>query len=207
MLDAGAGERRIQPLFTHNTYVSQDFAAYAGGVDTMPPSSSSEWDRTWDSGSCDIICDIVSIPRPSESFDLITLLEVVEHLPDPAAAIQELARLLKPGGSLLITCPNLCAEHQTPYFYYSGFSRYFFQNLLQDSTGLQLTSLVPQGDFISAHFSELRQLLYASSSKIITLPLLLTLVGAEKFVRFLTSIGHVPQPVSCSGWSAVYTKQ
>ncbi|MBL9189262.1 MAG: methyltransferase domain-containing protein [Opitutaceae bacterium] len=45
--------------------------------------------------------------EPEASFDLISLIEVIEHLPDPLGPLQLVARLLKPGGLLLLTTGNL----------------------------------------------------------------------------------------------------
>jgi SAM-dependent methyltransferase len=44
---------------------------------------------------------------PDEHFDVITAWAVFEHLDDPAAAFAECARLLRPGGRLVIQVPNL----------------------------------------------------------------------------------------------------
>jgi SAM-dependent methyltransferase len=40
------------------------------------------------------------------SFDTVVSCETVEHVPDPRRALGELARVLKPGGRLLLTTPN-----------------------------------------------------------------------------------------------------
>ena len=43
---------------------------------------------------------------PDAAFDAITLIEIVEHLRDPLALLRECARILKPGGVVLVTTPN-----------------------------------------------------------------------------------------------------
>jgi SAM-dependent methyltransferase len=43
---------------------------------------------------------------PSASFDVVVASHVLEHLPDPAAAAAEIARVLKPGGRLYAAVPN-----------------------------------------------------------------------------------------------------
>jgi 2-polyprenyl-3-methyl-5-hydroxy-6-metoxy-1,4-benzoquinol methylase len=44
---------------------------------------------------------------PAGRFDLIVLLQVIEHVADPAALVGRLARLLAPGGLLVIETPNV----------------------------------------------------------------------------------------------------
>ncbi|KPV40169.1 3-demethylubiquinone-9 3-methyltransferase [Thiohalorhabdus denitrificans] len=46
------------------------------------------------------------LPEEAESFDVITCMEVLEHVPDPARLVDECARLLKPGGTLFFATLN-----------------------------------------------------------------------------------------------------
>jgi len=43
---------------------------------------------------------------PNGAFDFVTLWHVLEHLPEPRESLREVARLLKPGGRLLVEVPN-----------------------------------------------------------------------------------------------------
>lgn len=43
---------------------------------------------------------------PDSSFDIITMDQVIEHMSDPIATLRGTARLLRPGGSLVISTPN-----------------------------------------------------------------------------------------------------
>lgn len=50
--------------------------------------------------------DIMSQSFDNNTFDLAISCETIEHIPNPQKAINELHRVLKPGGILLLTCPN-----------------------------------------------------------------------------------------------------
>ncbi len=52
------------------------------------------------------VTDIQAIPHPEASFDMVISCETIEHVSDPRRALGELARVLKPGGRLLLTTPN-----------------------------------------------------------------------------------------------------
>jgi SAM-dependent methyltransferase len=49
--------------------------------------------------------DLTRLPFPDGSFDGVVCGEVLEHIPDDAAAIRELRRVLRPGGVLVATVP------------------------------------------------------------------------------------------------------
>lgn len=46
---------------------------------------------------------------PPDSYDAITMLDVIEHIPDPAGTLREAQRILKPGGVLFVLTPNVDA--------------------------------------------------------------------------------------------------
>lgn len=43
---------------------------------------------------------------PPDRYDLVTMIEVIEHLLDPASALAQVRRVLRPGGRLVVTTPN-----------------------------------------------------------------------------------------------------
>jgi methionine biosynthesis protein MetW len=49
------------------------------------------------------------LPFEDESFDCVVFGEVIEHIVDPDFALQELSRILKAGGLLIVTTPNLAS--------------------------------------------------------------------------------------------------
>ena len=50
--------------------------------------------------------DATEIPLPSESFDVVTCQTVLMHLAQPADALREMLRILRPGGLLVCVEPN-----------------------------------------------------------------------------------------------------
>jgi 2-polyprenyl-3-methyl-5-hydroxy-6-metoxy-1,4-benzoquinol methylase len=50
--------------------------------------------------------DTGDVPLPSASADMVTCLETIEHVENPRALMRELYRLVRPGGSVLVTTPN-----------------------------------------------------------------------------------------------------
>lgn len=53
------------------------------------------------------IGDLEDAVFPAASFDTIILSHTIEHVPDPAATLAEVARVLRPGGALILWLPNV----------------------------------------------------------------------------------------------------
>ncbi len=54
--------------------------------------------------------DALHLPFPDGAFDRVIASEVLEHIPDDTAAMAELARVLRPGGSMAVTVPRCGPE-------------------------------------------------------------------------------------------------
>lgn len=85
ILEVGVGEgevsAKLRELYPDATIV---------GIDLPDPELEAHWRAKGLNGLC---ADIVQLPFPSKSFDLVMGIEVLEHVFDPPAALAELARL------------------------------------------------------------------------------------------------------------------
>jgi SAM-dependent methyltransferase len=68
----------------------------------------------------DVQADAARTPFASGAFDAVVCTELLEHVPDPQPVLAEIARVLRPGGIVLITAPFLYPIHADPY----DFGRY-----------------------------------------------------------------------------------
>jgi SAM-dependent methyltransferase len=143
ILDAGCGSQTYRRFCEHLDYRAQDFGKFTGderrGLTALD---------SYEYGKLDYISNIWSIPEQDGYFDTILCTEVLEHIPYPIETIREFSRLLKPGGTLILTAPSNCLRHMDPYFFYSGFSDRFFERVLPDC-GLEITRLEAVGDYYS----------------------------------------------------------
>ncbi len=66
------------------------------------------------------------LPLPSSTFDLVLSHEVIEHVQSDVFAIREMIRVLKPGGRVVLFCPNRGYPFETHGLYWKG--KYYFGN-------------------------------------------------------------------------------
>jgi SAM-dependent methyltransferase len=102
ILDTCAGwePNFYQPLFPGKQYIKQDMRDFA------PP-------------CIDVICDISDMkPISNESIGLVLNLESLEHVPYPQKAINEIHRVLRPNGLLILTTVMYFKIHRCPRDYW-----------------------------------------------------------------------------------------
>ena len=110
LLDVGCGQMPFRHLLPPG-------AIYTG-ID-IPAASSFGMQK-----NSDIVeFDGTRIPFPDNHFDAILCTEVIEHAIDPEALIAEMHRVLRPGGSLVLTVPFAARVHHIPYDFHR-FTRY-----------------------------------------------------------------------------------
>lgn len=87
------------------------------------------------------------IPYGDEEFDYICFIEGIEHTENPYNAIREVSRVLKPGGTLIMTTPNyLNIEKRLKFLITGSFTKPISQQILRDvyegkTNGMHLSPL------------------------------------------------------------------
>ncbi|GMV02717.1 MAG: methyltransferase domain-containing protein [Burkholderiaceae bacterium] len=76
-----------------------------------------------------ILGDVTTHPLPASRFDLVVCWDVLEHLTDPARALDNLFGSVRPGGLVLVALPNLWSlkgliTRLTPFSVHRAFYRY-----------------------------------------------------------------------------------
>lgn len=117
ILDIGCGEKPYANLFSSTEYI---------GIDIETTEKYHEKHKT------DLFYNGVDLPFENNSFDSIVCFEVFEHVFEPEKVVDEMFRVLKPGGSILLTTPFIWNEHEIPYDYgrysYFGLKDLFTKN-------------------------------------------------------------------------------
>lgn len=75
-------------------------------------------DRTPVSGNLHAAADLENLPFEDDCFDAVFCSQVLEHVRSPWQAAAEMARVLKPGGHLVITVPFVGYLHNEPHDYH-----------------------------------------------------------------------------------------
>ncbi|MDR3574523.1 MAG: class I SAM-dependent methyltransferase [Anaerolineaceae bacterium] len=127
LLDVGCGHKPYQSLLRCiNEYIGLDVPSSMHGLDQV-----------------DVIGTSMSLPFMENCFDSLLCTEVLEHVPEPMAALREMARVAKTGGLLLLSAPLSEQLHEEPYDFY----RYTCHGLiyLLNKTGWNVLNIKTRG--------------------------------------------------------------
>jgi SAM-dependent methyltransferase len=89
---------------------------------------------------CDLTLDL---PFEEDQFDTVILSDVLEHIPEPLRLMNEISRILSPGGVLMMNVPFYYRLHEAPHDYYR-YTEYALRRFIALS-GLELEKLIPAG--------------------------------------------------------------
>jgi SAM-dependent methyltransferase len=130
VLDAGAGEGQYARHFAAQRYCGVDL-----GVG----------DTAWDYGRLEAVADLSALPFRDGAFAAALNIVTLEHVPDPARVLGEIARVLAPAGALLLVAPHEWEVHQAPHDYFR-YTRHGLELLLARA-GFEVVALDPVGGY------------------------------------------------------------
>jgi 2-polyprenyl-3-methyl-5-hydroxy-6-metoxy-1,4-benzoquinol methylase len=173
VLDAGSGRSPYKPLLRQRglEVLSIDVADRAGEVD--------------------ILGDLQDMPAvASGSVDTVLCTQVLEHLPRPWQAMAEFARVLRPGGVLVLSTPHLSAVHEAPHDFYR-YTSYGLRELLAQA-GLEPIEVAAASGLIAflAH-----PVSYVLLSMTVRVPLLREIAWLVNYLLLVRGLGIVDRLV------------
>jgi SAM-dependent methyltransferase len=112
------------------------------------------------------------MPFPDNAYEAVLCIEVLEHSKNPSQLLEEIARVMKHGGTLLMTVPWSARRHHIPHDY-QRFTREGLASLL-DQTGFDAVEILERGNDIAVIANKLTVLTFR-------------LIAPRKFVHCLVT--------------------
>jgi SAM-dependent methyltransferase len=127
-LDIGAGQAAYQSdLGLKNIYFSCDISV--------------------SEGNNPVISDALELPFSAGAFDSAVSFQVLEHLNNPGKGLDELHRVVKPKGLIIMTVPHISRLHDLPNDFFR-FTEYGLQHLLEEAS-MKIILIQPVGGLIA----------------------------------------------------------
>ena len=114
VLDAGCGTKPYEKLIQCESYIGLEY----------------DTDENRQNKNADFFYDGHQFPFEDSSFDSVLCNQVFEHVFTPDEFMSEIARVLRPGGKLLITVPFVWDEHEQP-FDFGRYTSYGIKSMLE----------------------------------------------------------------------------
>jgi len=139
LLDLGCGTGANLPFFCEHIGTSGHVTA----LDYSPLALDFAKEKTRDLPVSLLRCDALRLPFPDTSFDIVSMLDVLEHLRDDDVAMQEVHRVLRPGGHFVWSVPaykKLWSKHDEALQHFRRYEKLELQQLLKRH-GFQIRKL------------------------------------------------------------------
>ena len=107
--------------------------------------------------------DIKDLPFEDNSFDTIILTQVLEHIDEPTKALDEVKRVLKKNGVIIISVPFIYQSHAIPYDFFR-YSEYSLRKICKDYN-YKILEFHYQGYFGTAIFSMINAFIWEFAGK------------------------------------------
>ena len=199
ILDAGCGDQKYRKYCSHLNYYAQDFGGYKVDIKKTLGSLGLGGRLGYEYGTLDFTGDIWNIDVESSYFDAVICTEVIEHVAYPIETIKELSRILKPDGKLILTAPSNCLRHMDPFFFTSGFSDRWYEQILPEM-GFTIESLVPIGNYYHWMAVEIFRTIRANRFSLI-------LILPSLFYFAFKKSDEISQNTLCMGYHVVAIKK
>ena len=199
VLDIGCSNQQLKGILPSEThYIGLDYWDTAVNMYETRPS---------------VFGDAQRLPFKSLSLDTVVLLEVLEHIPDPNKVFEEIGRVLKSKGKLIMSMPFIYPLHDSP-FDFQRFTHNGLQNIAKKHN-FDIDELLPVGSSLAT--ASLIMNLGMSYSMLrgvnVKSPFIFFSIFVPPLILLLNCVGWISEKICSSdnfmpfGFSVVLTKR
>jgi len=156
------------------------------------------------STKADFFSESTLLPFNNNTFDTLLSTQMLEHVSDPKKVIQEMGRVLKPGGIMILSAPMTWPLHEEPYDFFR-YTLHGLRHLLQKAN-FEILDEIPRGNNFTTMAQMLLDTQLDNTSQ--SFPKRLYSVILSLVVNQLCSVINLFQPAQrlCLGWVMVAKK-